>query len=66
MSPLEKFVTAIEPFALTLIVISGASLAGWIHFSNQYIVGVATVFFGILLTVKHIALQLKDTNKKGK
>lgn len=62
----EKLVTAIEPFALTLIVISGASLAKWVNFSNTYVVGVATVFFGILLTVKHVVLQLKDTSKKGK
>lgn len=62
----EKLIAAIEPFALTLIVIAGASLAGWIHFSNQYVVGVATVFFGILLTVKHVFTQVRDTNKKGK
>jgi len=55
----EKFVTAIEPFALTLIVIAGASLANWIEFSNKYAVGVIVVFCGILLIVSHIVKQIK-------
>lgn len=60
----EKLITAIEPFALTLIIIAGASLAGWIDFSNKYAVGVATVFFGTMLVVKHVYSQIK-VNKKG-
>jgi hypothetical protein len=66
MSPFEKFVTAIEPFALTLTAIAGASLAGWINFSNKYVVGVSVFGFAILLIVKHVFTQVRDTNKKGK
>lgn len=66
MSTFEKFVTAIEPFALTLIIIAGSSLAGWINFSNKYAVGVATVFFGILLVVKHVFSQLSNQSKSNK
>lgn len=66
----ERFVTAIEPFALTLIILSGAALAGWIQVSNHYPVGVATVFCGMLLVVRYIARQMKTenatkSNKKG-
>jgi len=63
---LNKFVTAIEPFALTIIILAGASLAGWINFTNKYVVGIVTVFCGILLVVNHIYKQMsKPTNKKG-
>ena len=64
---LDKIVTAIEPFALTIIVLAGASLAGWVTFVNKEVVGIATVFCGILLIVNHISKQVRTpkTNKKG-
>ena len=64
---IDKLVTAIEPFALTVITLAGASLAGWINFTNKYIVGVATVFCGILLIVNHVFKQVSKptSNKKG-
>lgn len=64
---LDKIVTAIEPFALTVIVLAGASLAGWVTFVNTRVVGIATVFCGILLVVNHISKQVRlaKPNKKG-
>lgn len=61
----ERFVKAITPFALTLIIIAGASLASWIQFSNKYAVGVLVVFFGILLTVSYIVGEIRQP-KQGK
>lgn len=57
---LNKLITAIEPFALTLIILSGASLAGWITFSNSDIVGIVTVFAGVLLVIKHVTQRVKE------
>lgn len=66
----EKLITALEPFGLTIVILSGATLTGWINFSNKYVVGIATIGFGILLVMKHITSQLYDNkinlNKKGK
>ena len=64
----EKLVTALEPFGFTVIILAGATLAGWVRFTNSYVVGVAAVSFGILLVIKHIVLQVqnqKPINKKG-
>lgn len=58
----DRIVTAIEPFALTAIILAGSSLAGWIKFSNTGIVGVVVVFFGSLLIVKHVVNQIRTTN----
>lgn len=65
---LDKIVTAIEPFALTVIVLAGASLAGWATFVSPHVVGVATVFCGTLLIVNHIVKQVRssESTKKGK
>lgn len=63
---LEKVVTALEPFALTVIVLAGASLAKWVTFVNTYVVGVATVACGILLIVNHVYKQVASGDKKGK
>lgn len=57
---IDKVIEAIEPFALTIVVFAGASLAGWVKFSNQPIVGYAAVFVGTLLAVKHIGLRVKQ------
>ncbi|RTL04872.1 hypothetical protein EKK58_09620 [Candidatus Dependentiae bacterium] len=56
----DNFITAIAPFGYGLILLAGASLAGWVNFSNKYIVGVAVVGFGILFIVNHIYKQLKQ------
>ena len=50
----SRIVTAIEPFAFTLVILVGANLAGWVEFSNHGTIGIAVVFFGSLLIVKHI------------
>lgn len=64
---LDKVTTAIEPFALTVILLAGASLAGWVSFTNKHVVGIATVFCAILLIVNHVFRQVTKptTNKKG-
>lgn len=62
----EKIVTSIEPFAFTMVIVSGASLAGWVDFSNKYAVGIAVVFFGILLMLKHIVSSVRTTIKTSR
>lgn len=62
----DKFVTAIEPFAFTLIILAGANLAGWVEFSNRDIVGIVIVFLGALLVVKHISRQITKDKKTTK
>lgn len=60
---LDKIITALEPFAVTVIILAGASMTHWVQFTNTYAVGVATVFCGILLMLKHLIAQI--TTKKG-
>lgn len=55
----EKFVASIAPFGYALILLAGASLAGWVNFSNKYVVGVGVVAFAILFIVVHITQQLR-------
>lgn len=62
----NKLVTAIEPFGLTAIILCGMTVAGWIQFSNDDIVGIVTVFFGSLLVVNHIAKQIAKPKKVKK
>lgn len=56
---LSKIIETIEPFALFVIILAGASLAGWVQFSNQYVVGVITVAAGILLVLGYSIKQFK-------
>lgn len=56
----ERFINTIEPFALTTIILAGANLAGWVTFTNNYWVGVATVFCGILLVVAYFVSQMRS------
>lgn len=64
----EKIVTAVEPFALTMVILSGANQAGWVQFTNHDIVGYVTVFVGAILVINHVVRQVSNqqTNKKGK
>ena len=55
---LDKFVDAIEPFALGIIVLAGAQLAGWVTFTNSKAGGIAAVFCGILLIVRHVYVRV--------
>lgn len=64
----ERFINTIEPFALTIIILAGSNLAGWVSFTNKYYVGIATVFCGILLVVAYFVSQMrspKQSVKKG-
>lgn len=65
-SKYNKLVKASMPFGLTLIVLAGASQAGWVTFVNSDIVGIATVFVGVLLIINHFVLEVSggDTTKK--
>lgn len=56
----ERIIKAVEPFGFTLIVLVGASLAGWVNFSNQAPVGVTVFGFGILFMVNHIVIRVKE------
>lgn len=65
----EKIVTTLEPFALTMIILSGANQAGWVQFTNRDIVGYATVLIGVALVINHVVRQVTQSNitsKKGK
>jgi hypothetical protein len=64
----EKTINAIEPFALTMVILSGANQAGWVQFTNSGIVGYITVLVGVMLVINHIVRQVstKQINKKGK
>lgn len=64
----EKITTTLEPFALTMIILSGANQAGWVQFSNHVIVGYTTVFVGVALVINHVTRQVinQNTTKKGK
>jgi hypothetical protein len=66
----ERLVTAIEPFALTIVVISGLVLSGRVQVADRGIIGMVTVFIGVALIVIHIFKEVKNTNtnvpsKKG-
>jgi hypothetical protein len=63
---LNRIVTAIEPFALTVIILAGASLAGWVKFVNASIIGIVAVFCGLLLVINHVAKQVATPNIKKK
>ncbi len=59
----EKSIEALEPFALTLTILAGATLTGWVNFSNKYVVGVLVVGLGILLFISHMVRRLKNDIK---
>jgi len=51
----DKIINAINPFALFLVVLAGMSLTGWVQFpGKEVLVGIATVFAGILLIIADI------------
>lgn len=56
----DKIMQGLEPFAVTLIIFAGASMAGWVKFSNTRAVGIAVVFFGFVFILKYIVRQVKD------
>lgn len=62
----EKFVTAVEPFGLTVVVLAGLTLTGRIQFADSVIVGYVTVFVGASLIVLHIYRQMKSPDTKPK
>lgn len=62
----NKLVTAIEPFAFTLVILVGAYMAGWVKFSNPGTIGVVVVFLGSLLIVKHIWGHITEDKKSTK
>lgn len=55
----DKITTAIEPFAIAVILLSGSALAGWVQFSNKYTVGIVLVAVGIMLMLKHIVQRVR-------
>lgn len=55
----DKFVTAIQPFAFTIVILAGATLAGWINVTNGKLVGYAAVFCGVMLVINHVVNQVK-------
>lgn len=58
----EKVVTAVEPFGLAMVVITGLTLGDRIQVADRGIVGIVTVFIGVALILVHITKQVK-TNK---
>lgn len=57
---LEKIINSIEPFAIGLVILAGASLAGWVEFSNPYVVGICAFAAGILLMLGYAVKQFKS------
>lgn len=55
----EKIVTAIEPFALTVVVIAGFVLCDRVQVADRVIVGYATVFVGVSLIIVHVVKQVR-------
>lgn len=62
---MNKLITAIEPFLAAVIILAGSSLAGWASFTNKHVVGIATVFCGILLAVNHVYKQFANDKPKA-
>jgi hypothetical protein len=63
----NKFVKAIQPFGLALIIFCGAAQAGWVIFTNNAIVGITTVGIGTLLIINHVVLEItRNTIKQEK
>lgn len=66
MTKLDKLITSIEPFGFSLVILAGASMAGWVQFSNDDIVGIVLVFLGSLFIVKHISGHVTADKKSTK
>lgn len=64
----EKIVTAVEPFGLVMVIISGLVLTNRIQVSDHVIVGYVTVFIGVSLAIVHVIkqVQTKTTPNKRK
>lgn len=58
---LDKIITTLEPFAIGLVILAGASLAGWVKFSNPYVVGIGATAAGILLMLGYAVKQFRAT-----
>nr|DAP10705.1 MAG TPA: hypothetical protein [Caudoviricetes sp.] len=55
----EKLTNIITPFALSLIVIAGLALIGYLPVAERSILGYATIFAASLLIVAHVTKELK-------
>lgn len=64
----EAVTTALEPYALALVVFAGLILAGRIPITDNVIVGIATTFIGVALIIVHVIKQVKEKKqpKQGK
>lgn len=62
----ERIVNAVEPFALTMVIIAGLILSGGIKVANSHTVGYATIFVGVCLVIVYIGKELRNPNKKAK
>jgi hypothetical protein len=62
----EKIVTALEPFALTMVVIAGLILTNRIQIIDHGIIGYVTIVIGAALIIVHIGRQIKTTEKVDK
>lgn len=60
----EKIVTALEPFALTIIVIAGLVLSDRIQIADRGIVGTVTIFVGVSLIIVHVVKQVATAKQQ--
>lgn len=60
----ERIVTVITPFALSLIVIAGLALVGYLPVAERAILGYATIFAASLLIVAHVSKELRNNKQK--
>lgn len=59
----EKIVNALEPFGLTMVVISGLILTNRVAVSSRVIVGYVTIFVGVALIIVHVTRQIRNDTK---
>lgn len=60
---LNKIISAVEPFVAVVVLLAGATLAGWVKWMNARPVGLVAVFCGILLIVNHVYKQFQNPKK---
>lgn len=60
----ERVTTVLTPFLLSLIVIAGLALVGYLPVVERGILGYATIFAASLLIVAHVSKELRKSNKK--
>lgn len=64
----DSIVTALEPYALGLVVIAGLIMTGRVQVSDNVIVGIVLTFIGVALIIVHVIKSYRTSKqlKQGK